>query len=154
MGRIVIGILSTSLVVLSPVLAEEAKGPEPYVPGLGEFMTAYVQPHHIKLGLAGREKNWPLAAYEANELRETFEDVATYQGKWHDLPITKLVETNMEPALKAVDSAIEAKDADGFGKAFAKLSTACNACHKATDHGFIVVKPPSADSFPDQQFRP
>ena len=39
-------------------------------PGLGDLMTAFVQPCHTKLGLAGSEKNWPYAAYELKELRE------------------------------------------------------------------------------------
>ena len=57
-------------------LAEDAAKPaEPYIPGLGDFMTAAVQPHHTKIGLAGHAANWPLAEYEAKELRETFEDI-------------------------------------------------------------------------------
>src|SRR5579862_2172067 len=83
-----------------------AKSPEPYAPGLGDFMTAYVQPHHVKLWQAGSAGNWPLAAYEANELRETFEDVKTYQGVWHDLPVGKMVETLLEPKLATVDQAV------------------------------------------------
>jgi len=43
---------------------------------LGDLMTAFVQPRHIKLGLAGSEQNWPYAAYELDQLRETFTDLA------------------------------------------------------------------------------
>ncbi len=35
-----------------------SKSATPYQPGLGELMTAFVQPRHIKLGLAGNEHNW------------------------------------------------------------------------------------------------
>jgi hypothetical protein len=59
---------------------------EPYAPGLGDFMTAYIQPHHIKLWFACNAGNWKLAAYEANELSETFEDIKTYQGMWKMSP--------------------------------------------------------------------
>jgi hypothetical protein len=38
--------------------------PLPYRPGLGDLMTMTVQPRHIKLGLAGGEKNWAYAAYQ------------------------------------------------------------------------------------------
>ena len=31
----------------------ETKSTAPYHPGLGDLMTAFVQPRHIKLGLAG-----------------------------------------------------------------------------------------------------
>src|ERR1700728_3694624 len=61
----------------------ETKSAAPYHPGLGELMTAFVQPRHIKLGLAGTEHNWSYAAYELGELRETFEDIAKLVPK-HD----------------------------------------------------------------------
>src|SRR4051812_7077594 len=94
--------------------AEDAKKPEPYVPGLGEFMTSAVQPHHIKVWMAGHASNWPLAEYEAKELRETFEDIATYQGAWNNFPIAKLAETNLVPPLDEMDKAIKEKDGAAF----------------------------------------
>ncbi|HLG89973.1 MAG TPA: hypothetical protein VKZ79_22590 [Alphaproteobacteria bacterium] len=131
-----------------------AKSPEPYAPGLGDFMTAYVQPHHIKLWQAGSVGNWPLAAYEANELRETFEDVTTYQGVWHDLPIGKMVDGLLKPKLASVDQAITKQDAAAFGKGFDELTEACNQCHRAARHDFIVIRVPSGSAFPDQTFAP
>ena len=47
-----------------PMNMPETKSAAPYHPGLGELMTAFVQPRHIKLGLAGNARNWPYAAYE------------------------------------------------------------------------------------------
>lgn len=68
---------------------------ESYVPGLGDFMTACVQPHHIKLWLAGNAGNWGLADYEAGELRETFEDISNYQATWKSVPEAQLVKANI-----------------------------------------------------------
>jgi hypothetical protein len=82
---------------------------EPYAPGLGDFMTAYVQPHHIKLWLAGTAGNWKLAAYEADELTETFEDITTYQPTWKNVPVAQLVRAMIEPAMQKVDAAIAGK---------------------------------------------
>jgi len=129
-----------------------AETPEPYVPGLGDFMTAYVQPHHVKLWLSGSARNWPLARYEADELSETFEDVVSYQGKWHDLPVASLVKDNIDPALAELGKAIDAKDEVAFRAAYLKLNGACNACHQAADHGFIVIQSPIANAYPDQNF--
>ena len=42
---------------------------ERYVPGFGEFMNA-IQLHHAKLWFAGQQGNWPLAAYETDEMEE------------------------------------------------------------------------------------
>ena len=56
--------------------------PPTYRPGLGDLMTMTVQPRHMKLGLAGREKNWAFAAYELHEMEESFERVARYWPQW------------------------------------------------------------------------
>ncbi len=142
------------LLTTGQAAAEPAKAPEPYVPGLGEFMTSAVQPHHIKIWLAGQAHNWPLADYEAKELRETFEDIATYQGAWNGFPIAKLAESNLNPPLDALDKAIEAKDTACFKKAYDQISAACNSCHQATNNGFVAIKTPSGADFPDQDFHP
>ena len=53
---------------------------ESYAPGLGDFMTAYVQPHHIKLWLAGNAGHWRLA---------------DYQARWKSVPVAQLVKVNI-----------------------------------------------------------
>lgn len=111
------------ILVCGGAAAQEAgKAPEPYTPGLGDFMTAYVQPHHVKLWLAGRAGNWKLAQYEAKELEETFEDVANYQAIWNDLPIGKMVESAVTKPLDAVEDAIKAKSAQRFQVAYRDLT--------------------------------
>jgi hypothetical protein len=125
---------------------------EPYVPGLGDFMTAYVQPHHIKLWLAASVGNWDLAAYEANELGETFEDISTYQGIWKSVPVARLIKAIIEPALKNVDAAINAKNMDAFKPAYEALTAACNSCHTKAQHGFLIIRVPTGDPFSDQSF--
>ena len=47
----------------------QADTSSPHRPGLGDLMTMTVQPRHIKLALAGRQKNWVYAAYELHELQ-------------------------------------------------------------------------------------
>jgi hypothetical protein len=59
-----------------PTNVPETKSATPYHLGLGELMTAFVQPRHIKLGLAGKEQNWPYASFELGELTEAFDDIA------------------------------------------------------------------------------
>ena len=154
MGRLYLTLaVSAALLMSSAVaVAEDEKKPEPYVPGLGEFMTSAVQPHHIKIWMAGHASNWPLAEYEAKELRETFEDIAMYQGTWNNFPIAKLAETNLVPPLDEMDKAIKDKDGAAFKKAYDKVTAACNSCHQATGNEFVKVKTPSGTDFPDQDF--
>jgi hypothetical protein len=125
---------------------------EPYAPGLGDFMTAYVQPHHIKLWLAGNVGNWRLAAYEADELTETFEDITTYQATWKNVPVAQLVKAMIEPAMKSVDAAIASKNAMAFKNAYTSLTVACNACHTAAQHDFLQINIPGTNPFPNQEF--
>ena len=132
----------------------ETKSATPYHPGLGELMTAFVQPRHIKLGLAGNEQNWPYAAYELGELAETFDDVATLVPKHDNLPIPEMIAATVKQPMAALDGAIKAKDATAFTKAYADLTAACNACHQSAGHPMIVIEVPTASPFPDQDFRP
>jgi len=133
---------------------DKAAHEAPYHPGLGELMTAFVQPRHTKLGLAGAAQNWAYAAYELNELRETFEDVGRLVPKHAKLAIPPAIAATVTPAMATLDAAIKAKDQTGFTKAYADLTAGCNACHQSADHPMIVIQVPTAAAFPDQDFRP
>ena len=152
LAALVVGGLATGTTSAEP---PQATAPlvEPYVPGLGDFMTGYVQPHHIKLWFAGRATNWKLAAYEADELVETFDDVTTYRASWNEVPVAQLVESVLRPALQEVIAAIADRSAPRFKVAYGRRTAACNACHRAVDHDFLVIKAPIANPFPDQDFR-
>jgi hypothetical protein len=127
----------------------------PYRPGLGDLMTASVQPRHIKLGLAGAAQNWDYAAYAARELRESFETIAKLVIKHGNLEIAPAIAATVKQPLDAVEAAIKAKDQAAFTKAYADLTDACNACHKSADHAMIVIQAPtSGTAFPDQVFTP
>jgi hypothetical protein len=132
----------------------ETKSAAPYHPGLGDLMTAFVQPRHIKLGLAGNEQNWPYAAYELNELRESFDNVAQLVPKHGALAMPAAIASTVRPPMAALDAAIKAKDQAAFGQAYGELTAACNACHQSADHAMIVIQAPTASAFPDQDFRP
>lgn len=121
---------------------------------LGDLMTAFVQPRHIKLGLAGSEQNWSYAAYELDQLRATFADVAEIMPKHRDLSIPDMMNSTVKEPLAAVDRAIQAKDSGQFSAAYGELTASCNVCHRSYDRAAIVIQPPTATAFPDQDFRP
>jgi hypothetical protein len=128
---------------------------QPFTPGFGEIMTL-TQMRHAKLWFAGQAANWPLAAYEVDELREGLQDVATFHPTHKDaeLPIPALIEKIMTDPVAQVDKAIAARDERGFTEAFDALTEACNACHRATKFGFNVVARPGANPYSNQQFQP
>jgi hypothetical protein len=135
---------------------DEVLSKTPYHPGLGELMTAFVQPRHIKLGLAGTAQNWAYAAYELGELRETFDDVGQLVLKHGNLEIAPAIASTVKPPMDALDAAIKAKDQAAFTKAYGDLTAGCNACHQSADHKMIVIQTPtvSGTAYPDQDFNP
>ena len=142
-----------AIVVAALGLASPANAQQ-HAAALGDLMTALVQPRHIKLGLAGSEQNWPYAAYELDQLRETFADVAEILPKYRDLSIPDMITSTVKEPLAALNRAIQAKDGNQFSAAYGQLTASCNACHQSYDRAAIVIRPPTATAFPDQDFRP
>jgi hypothetical protein len=120
---------------------------------LGDLMTAFLQPRHIKLGLAGGERNWSYAAYELDQLRATFADVAEVMPKYRDLSIPDMMNSTVKEPLAALDRAIQAKDGSQFSAAYERLTESCNVGHRSYDRAAIVIQSPTVSSFPDQDFR-
>jgi hypothetical protein len=132
------------------VTGEPAK---PYEPGLVEFMMS-AQSHHAKLWLAGNARNWDLADYQVDELKELLEDIAKRIPVYKDVPIGKMIEATAMAPIGDVEAAIKARDGKAFASAFDKLTAACNSCHEAANRGFIAVQRPTTSSFPNQSFAP
>jgi hypothetical protein len=93
-----------------------------YTPGLGDLMTASVQPRHTKLGLAGQAGNWAYASYEFGELKEALDEVANLLPTWEGKPIaTRLYPIAAKPS-HMLYAAIQAEDEPAFDKACAGLT--------------------------------
>jgi len=144
---------SILILVLALPTAAAAQTPPLYRPGLGDLMTTTVQPRHLKLGLAGQEKNWPYAAYEGHELEEAFERIAKQVPKWRDFDVGQLIAATVKQPLDDLEAAAKANDGPRFDAAYRQLTDACNACHKSANLGVIVIKAPDASAFPNQDFR-
>jgi len=124
-------------------------------PGLGEIMSVN-QMRHAKLWFAGEAGNWPLAAYEVDELSEGFDDVVRLHPTHKDSPqpLRDLVPELIDAPLAQLRGAIDARDKRRFEGAFDALTAACNACHQATRFGFNVVQRPTANPYTNQRFEP
>jgi mono/diheme cytochrome c family protein len=103
-------------------------------------------------GRAAQARRFELAAFEAHELGEVFEE---------DLPHAELPKEGSTEAIrtlaeafatehpKALVEAAVAKDVDRFADAFARAADACNACHQTTGHGFVEVPREPGSPVPD-----
>jgi IS5 family transposase len=71
----------------------------------------------------------------------------------HDeVPLAMLVDKITTKPLAEVAKAIEEEDSARFSKAFDGLTTACNACHQAAKHAYIVIRRPDISTFGNQEF--
>jgi mono/diheme cytochrome c family protein len=100
---------------------------------------------HIKLWFAGKLGNWKLATYELERIQSELDRSA---GLYPD----KALMVSADEPLQAVQKAIGARDAASFAKAYADLTNACNACHRAVNRSFIAVQVPVNSPFSDQVF--
>jgi hypothetical protein len=146
--------LVTAMMLAGAAAAQQAADAPtpPYRPGLGDLMTATVQPRHIKLAYAGREKNWAYAAYELRELEEAFDRLSLQWPQWQRVRIVELVETMIRDPLYELGLAIKDKSDTKYAAAYGKLTEACNACHQAARRPFVVIQEPKDSMYPDQDF--
>ena len=124
-----------------------------YVPGMGEIMGS-TQMRHSKLWFAGKAKNWDLASYELDEIKEGLDDAIKYHPVFKkDAPIAAIADKFTTRPLNRIMNAIDAKDSRKFRASFDSLTKACNDCHQAAGQGFIVIKRPNTLPFGNQEFK-
>ena len=109
-----------------------------------------IQMHHAKLWFAGINENWPLAAFEVDEIKEGLEDIKLYIT---DRPETKKIDMIFSP-LDSVALAIKSQNVAFFKSSFSSLTETCNNCHRATDHAFNVITIPTSPPVTNQEFKP
>ena len=154
------GCLALAGSTLAPMVAAQTPGGLQvldFKPGLDDLMNIMVQPRHIKLLIAIKQGNWALAAFQADELRAAFrrigQTIPRYRGQQMDAVVGDLI----TPRLDDIDKAIKARDAVAFGRSYDDLTVACNGCHVALNHPFLVMKTPDIAGlalYPDQDFHP
>lgn len=137
-----------------PAVTEKQTGIhlDKYVPGMGEIM-GLTQMRHSKLWFAGNARNWGLAKYELDEIKEGLDDAIKYHPVFKkDAPIAAILDKFTTQPLNDIGVAIEARDGVKFKKSFDNLTKACNECHQAASQGFIVIKRPSVLQYTNQEF--
>jgi hypothetical protein len=140
----------------------DATGPEPrasaqttsYLPSVSDLMIATIQPRHIRLWLAAKNKDWDFAAYELGNLKGAFNRLGLAHPTSNDVPLQDMITSVTEQPFEDLNKAIRSKDTAGFLKAYGDLTSGCNACHQAMNHGVVVIRVPPNAFVPDQDFTP
>ncbi len=127
--------------------------PKAFVPGLEWFMNM-IQTEHAKLWYAGKARNWRLAEYQLAEIKEIMSDTQDLVPVYKNLPFADMMDAVIVGPIGELEKAIEAKNPKAFAKGYGELTGACNACHQATEHGYIRIQRPAGPGFPTQDFRP
>jgi hypothetical protein len=129
------------------------QSPRNYIPGLGEFM-GRIQVDHAKLWLAGEARNWELADYQLDELKEVLSDVQDFVPSYKNVPIGDMIEAITTGAISDLQGTIAARDFAKFSASFDKLTESCNSCHAAAGRPYIAIQRPSQSNFSNQNFAP
>ncbi len=143
------GALAVTLAAPAP-RADEA---DPARPLLSDLMLL-TQLRQVKLWYAEKADNWPLAAYELDQLKSTVERMVTLYPEARSVSQRTLIRDRTDPAIEDLRRAIAARDNAGFESAYGRVTEACNACHAAANVGFIIVRPPTKSPFANQLFEP
>jgi len=126
----------------------EKKLSQTYKPGFGEFM-GNIQIHHAKLWFAGENKNWQLADFEMNEIKENLDGIQKYCS---DRTETKSIGM-INLAMDSLSNSILKKNKVMFQRNYTTLTNSCNTCHQATNHEYNVITVPKIPPFSNQDFR-
>jgi hypothetical protein len=156
-----VGLAASAIAVATAAPAPPAPPPPlqilDFKPAFDDLMTMLVQPRHTKLWIAAQQKNWQLAGFQLNEMGGALRRVGQTIPKYRNISVEATVSSIFTPKIQAVAGAITAQNPAQFNTAYAELTNACNLCHEALEHPFLVIKVPDASAaaaFPDQDFRP
>jgi cytochrome c553 len=103
-------------------------------------------------GKAAVANRYELAEFEASEITELFEtDVlaARLPKEGPTAHIPAMAKAFVESNATQLRKAAAARDSKAFADAFASAAAACNACHLASQKGFIQVPSVPGKSVPD-----
>jgi hypothetical protein len=92
-----------------------------------------------KLALSADAGNAELAAFYLHESQEQLRKIQAEAPVYENIPVALLIDRLAHPAYAPMQEAVTAKDAKRMREGMNAIVQACNACHIATQHGFIRI---------------
>lgn len=134
------------LLLSLPAVTALASGDEPELeeaqPSAGHIMIEMGY-RYSALYFAARQQRWDFAGYQLEEMDEALQRLAYLKPKlWDDIGRFRAT------ALKDLQKALTARNAERFAAGFEKLRAECTACHAKHGVGFIQLPVPKSHSSP------
>jgi hypothetical protein len=141
-----------SLALAPKATSEQSDASASYLPSISDFMIATIQPRHVRLWIAAQSGDWSFAGYELGNLKGAFDRFGRAHPMEHGIPLQNMMSALTAQPFEDLRKAIQSKDAASFSHAYSALTSACNSCHQATNHGEVVIRAPTDSSTSDQDF--
>lgn len=107
-----------------------------------------------KLALSADAGNAELAAFYLHESQEQLRKIQSEAPEYENIPVALLIDRLAHPAYAPMQEAVTAKDVNRMREDMNAIVQACNACHTATQHGFIRITPGTEVNPFNQSFAP
>src|SRR5690625_7671340 len=102
-----------------------------------------LQNHHNKLWFAGTNENWELADFALHEIEEIVEDIKMLHANREETQSIFII----EPALEAMDEAVDNQNLSQFKEEYINLTKSYNNCHKSCGYIFNTYITPTYPSY-------
>lgn len=136
-----------------PVVAAQTTEDEPEEPELAIAMSQLQYFTH-KLALSIEARNADAARFYLHEVEEVGESIRDEIPEYEGFEIGPLVGSMLMPNVERLEEALLQPEWPAADEALRLAVASCNACHQATDHGFIVIEHVPGSNPYMQSFRP
>lgn len=97
-----------------------------------------------KLDLSVQAENEKLISFYLHELEELSEEIVGEVDTYDGFPVGELTESMLIPRIEEMEESLEGGDVSA---SLTRLIDTCNACHVATDHGYIRITKVGSNPF-------
>ncbi len=147
------GVSVAALSLASSVSAQSGGAHDEEEPELAIAMSQLQYFTH-KLALSVEARNAELARFYLHEAEETAEAIRDGIPEYEGMAIGPLVGSMLMPHVERLEDLLEQPEWPAVDRTLATAVDSCNACHAATEHGFIVIELETGSNPYMQSFKP
>lgn len=100
----------------------------------------------------GKAGNVEMVDYQLHEMHEVIEEIESAQVVENGVDVGGRLKSDVEAHFDALEKAVEDEDTKRFETLYTQMAARCTNCHLETDHGFLKVKKPDYNPYPNLEF--